>query len=58
VGWDSKVVFFVIVAGIGTAVIIGLVKLGEIIVRRRTNALLAAHSELQDEAGDDAEESS
>lgn len=40
----DKLVWLVIVAGILSVIIIGVIKIGEVVVRRRTDALLAAHS--------------
>ena len=57
-GWDAKILWFVIIVGIASVIIFGLVKLGEVIVRRRTNALLAAHTETQNDASERDEESS
>lgn len=49
----DKFLLLVIVAGIGSAIVIGLVKVGEIIVRRRTAALIDQHSEGRTEEEED-----
>ncbi len=46
-GWDIKAVLFVIIIGIALVIVVGLVKVGELLVRRRTKALLAAHADVE-----------
>ena len=53
----EKLVWLVIVAGILSVVIIGVIKIGEVVVRRRTDALLAAHSGDGDGDREDDQES-
>ena len=50
----DKLVLLVVAAGIASAIIVGLIKLGEVIVKRRTAALIAQHAEgADDEDGKD-----
>lgn len=51
----EKLVWLVIVAGILSAIIIGVIKIGEVVVRRRTAALLAAHAESDDDGEEEGE---
>lgn len=39
----TKVVWFVIILGIVTTLVIAVIKIGDIVVKRRTAALLAEH---------------
>jgi len=41
----TKALWFVIILGILTIVIVGVIKVGDVVVRRRTAALLAAHGD-------------
>ena len=40
---SNKLIVLVIAAGIASVVIVALIKVGEIVVRRRTQALIAEH---------------
>ncbi len=48
----DKLVVLVVAAGIASALIYVLIKVGEIVVKRRTAALLAEHKEDEDEPRD------
>jgi hypothetical protein len=41
----TKALWFVIILGIVTIVIVAVIKVGDVVVRRRTAALLAAHGD-------------
>jgi hypothetical protein len=45
----QKLIWLVIIAGVLSAIIIGVIKVGDVVVRRRTRALLAAHANDGDE---------
>ena len=42
--WGEKAFWFVIVAGSLCAIIFAVIKVGEVVVKRRTDALLAEHA--------------
>lgn len=46
---SDKLTWFIVIAAVASVMVVGMLKLGNVVVRRRTAALLAAHGEDDEE---------